>query len=63
MTSGGPRKGAGRKPLPKKQKRSVAVQVRLTKEQKKWLDEYAEQHQSKPAEMLFILLRTEGMPE
>src|SRR5690348_18136794 len=43
----GARKGAGRKMLPKKRKRTVAVQVRLSPVQKKWIDDWAAERDRK----------------
>lgn len=53
LTSGGARKGAGRKPLKAKDKRSAAITVRVTKAQAKWLAEQGNVYE--------ILLRA-GMP-
>jgi hypothetical protein len=65
MTSGGPRKGAGRKPLPKKQRRTIAVQVRLTPDQKDWLDVHCHCRivPLPAAEFLYGLLIEKGMPD
>jgi hypothetical protein len=63
MTSGGPRKGAGRPKLPKKQKRAIAVQVSLSPGQKAWLDDYAKAMREAPASLLYLCLVEKGMPE
>ena len=60
MTSGGARKGAGRKPTGRNIK--PAIQVRLTLEQKRWLTTRADTNGESVSKHVYRLLVEKGMP-